>query len=79
MGLEKLLSFTHLPVLTNHQKSKKLNKKKKIKKIKGKKEDKKYIENYRFPDFFIPNTDSLWQGSEFVIEHERIEKTLPQI
>ena len=22
-------------------------------------------ENHRFPEFFVPNTDSLWQGSEF--------------
>lgn len=48
------------------------------KRKKGKKEEaKKHIENYRFPDFFIPNTDSLWQGSEFDIVHEKIEKTQP--
>lgn len=42
-----------------------------------KEEAPKTIENYRFPDFFIPNTDSLWQGSEFEIVHEKIEKTQP--
>lgn len=31
-------------------------------------------ENHRFSDFFIPNTDALWQGSEFHIINERIDK-----
>lgn len=31
-------------------------------------------ENHKFSDFFVPNTDALWQGSEFYIVNERIEK-----
>lgn len=31
-------------------------------------------ENHRFSDFFVPNTDALWQGSEFYIVNEKIEK-----
>lgn len=27
-------------------------------------------ENHRFPEFFIPNTDALWQGSEFYAVNE---------
>lgn len=30
-------------------------------------------ENHRFSDFFIPNTDALWKGSEFHIVNERID------
>lgn len=30
-------------------------------------------ENHRFSDFFIPNTDALWMGSEFHIVNERID------
>ena len=28
-------------------------------------------ENHKFPDFFIPNTDSLWTGSAFSIENKK--------
>lgn len=31
-------------------------------------------ENHRFSDFFVPNTDALWQGSEFYIVNEKIER-----
>ena len=31
-------------------------------------------ENHRFSDFFIPNTDAFWKGSEFYIENEKIDK-----
>ena len=31
-------------------------------------------ENYRFSDFFVPNTDALWQGSEFYVVNEKIER-----
>lgn len=31
-------------------------------------------ENYKFSDFFVPNTDALWQGSEFYIVNDKIEK-----
>lgn len=27
-------------------------------------------ENHRFPEFFVPNTDSLWKGSEFTVANE---------
>lgn len=30
-------------------------------------------ENHKFSDFFVPNTDALWQGSEFYIVNEKIE------
>lgn len=30
-------------------------------------------ENHRFSDFFIPNTDALWKGSEFHVINERID------
>lgn len=30
-------------------------------------------ENHRFSDFFIPNTDALWKGSEFHIVNERVD------
>ena len=33
--------------------------------------DEGHGENHRFPEFFIPNTDALWQGSEFTIENEK--------
>lgn len=29
-------------------------------------------ENYKFPDFFIPNTDSLWTGSSFTVVNEKV-------
>lgn len=28
-------------------------------------------ESHRFPEFFIPNTDALWNGSEFTITHTK--------
>ena len=31
-------------------------------------------ENHRFSDFFVPNTDALWQGSEFYVVNEKIER-----
>lgn len=31
-------------------------------------------ENHKFSDFFVPNTDALWQGSEFYIVNEKIER-----
>ena len=31
-------------------------------------------ENHRFPDFFVPNTDALWQGSEFYIVNEKEDR-----
>ncbi|MBP1544501.1 MAG: AAA family ATPase [Oscillospiraceae bacterium] len=31
-------------------------------------------ENHRFSDFFVPNTDALWKGSEFHIVNERKDK-----
>lgn len=36
-------------------------------------------ENHKFSDFFIPNTDALWQGSEFYIVNQRIDKNKPII
>lgn len=75
MGVNGSGKTTVIHALACAYQSPKVEEVKKVKK--GKKEDKKYIENYRFPDFFIPNTDSLWQGSEFDIVHERIEKTPP--
>lgn len=34
-------------------------------------------ENHRFSDFFVPNTDTLWKGSEFHIVNERIDNKKP--
>lgn len=31
-------------------------------------------EDHKFSDFFVPNTDALWQGSEFYIVNRRIDK-----
>ena len=31
-------------------------------------------ENHKFSDFFIPNTDALWKGSEFYIVNEKTDK-----
>lgn len=31
-------------------------------------------ENHRFSDFFVHNTDALWQGSEFYVVNEKIER-----
>ena len=31
-------------------------------------------ENHRFSDFFVPNTDALWKGSEFYVVNEKIER-----
>lgn len=28
-------------------------------------------ENHKFPEFFVPNTDSLWDGSSFSVEYEK--------
>ena len=30
-------------------------------------------ENYKFSDFFVPNTDSLWNGSEFTVINDKID------
>ena len=30
-------------------------------------------EDHRFPEFFVPNTDALWQGSEFHVVNEKNE------
>lgn len=27
-------------------------------------------ENHKFPEYFVPNTDALWQGSEFHVVNE---------
>ena len=31
-------------------------------------------EDHKFSDFFVPNTDALWKGSEFCIVNKKIEK-----
>ena len=31
-------------------------------------------ENHRFPEFFVPNTDSLWKGSELYVVNEYTDK-----
>lgn len=32
-----------------------------------------HSENHKFPEFFIPNTDSLWQGSEFTVTNDKTD------